>query len=476
MKNHADPINLIARRFIPGLNFAMPQANRYNFNFRPSRFRFGVIASLLVCLFLFTMTNPCLADEAPEQIAEQADVTQPQKPDTQATKKSSEASSSDTKQEEQEEKARPIWLGLRLAAIDGELAKKHGLNDDPKDNIPSQGLLVRNVAKDSPSEKAGLQAGDILLRWNDSALSSLDDLRDVLTDASPGQSVQVESLRLGKVQTLDMTLRARPAKSKLAWQSPNVRGVYVQDEDGKWSLKPLSEVSQAEQVINAQNVAEGHTHTQVWVGATGVASFRVIHEADGQRTEVGPTETGQYEVIRTRQAGEKPGKQVREVYEDAEALKEADPSAYELLSSRRFDVQVSQPAGLTPEQAKDFEAQLRQLQNHLNDLSASGKADPKLQALLRRAMGQLEIQRQAAITGKSIDQLKLELETTKKQIRELQDQNKAAYEFTFDADGRITVVRTKGKDSLTRMFDDEAALEKGWRVAYKRYRELLDEE
>jgi hypothetical protein len=75
------------------------------------------------------------------------------------------------------------------------------------DTIPrEQGLLVEQVMKDSPAEKAGLQPFDILLQYNDQKLFSPEQLTRLVGSDTGSQPVQLTIVRGGKVSTLDVTI------------------------------------------------------------------------------------------------------------------------------------------------------------------------------------------------------------------------------------------------------------------------------
>jgi hypothetical protein len=75
------------------------------------------------------------------------------------------------------------------------------------DTIPrEQGLLVEQVMKDSPAEKAGLQPFDILLQYNDQKLFSPEQLTRLVGSDTGSQPVKLTIVRGGKVSTLDVTI------------------------------------------------------------------------------------------------------------------------------------------------------------------------------------------------------------------------------------------------------------------------------
>ena len=68
------------------------------------------------------------------------------------------------------------------------------------------GVLVTEVSEDSPAGKAGLKAGDVIVKVDDEAISSSDDLIDSLEDYDDGDDVQIEYVRKGKTETVSVTL------------------------------------------------------------------------------------------------------------------------------------------------------------------------------------------------------------------------------------------------------------------------------
>ena len=69
------------------------------------------------------------------------------------------------------------------------------------------GLLVTSVNEDTPAAQAGVKAGDVIVRANDSAVRTSDDLRDVLDRAEEGSEITLGLQREG---------RALDVKTKLA--------------------------------------------------------------------------------------------------------------------------------------------------------------------------------------------------------------------------------------------------------------------
>jgi putative serine protease PepD len=91
----------------------------------------------------------------------------------------------------------------------------HGLlgamvTDQPFDKAStvsfSVGALIKEVTSGGPAEKAGLQAGDVVTKFNDKVILAAGDLTAAVRWEAPGAQSTVEVLRNGKTQTLNVTL------------------------------------------------------------------------------------------------------------------------------------------------------------------------------------------------------------------------------------------------------------------------------
>jgi S1-C subfamily serine protease len=67
-----------------------------------------------------------------------------------------------------------------------------GLLSDAKN-----GLYISGIVEKSPAEKAGLKEGDLLLKANETPLSSTDVLNNLVRD-SQGREISLEIMRAGK--------------------------------------------------------------------------------------------------------------------------------------------------------------------------------------------------------------------------------------------------------------------------------------
>lgn len=69
-----------------------------------------------------------------------------------------------------------------------------------------EGLLVRSVAKNSPAERAGMKAGDVIVRLGDTKVAAWRDLAGALRYARPGRTLAASVVRNRKELPLTLTL------------------------------------------------------------------------------------------------------------------------------------------------------------------------------------------------------------------------------------------------------------------------------
>jgi C-terminal processing protease CtpA/Prc len=94
------------------------------------------------------------------------------------------------------------WLGVYTQEVSAELREAFGLE--------TGGVLVTNVVTGSPAARAGLLKSDVIVTANKKAIEEPSDLTDLITAASPGQSVSLGIVRKGAPKTLSVKLVERP--------------------------------------------------------------------------------------------------------------------------------------------------------------------------------------------------------------------------------------------------------------------------
>ncbi|MFO1088345.1 MAG: Do family serine endopeptidase [Hyphomicrobiales bacterium] len=131
------------------------------------------------------------------------------------------------------------WLGVQIQPITDDIAESVHLKD-------TKGALVADVTADSPALKAGLKAGDAILKLDGTAVKDPSDLSRQVAGIEPGKQVTLTVLRDGAEKDIAVSIGkmpsdkqlaslsgqedSAPAKGKLGLQlqaSPDGRGVAV---------------------------------------------------------------------------------------------------------------------------------------------------------------------------------------------------------------------------------------------------------
>lgn len=96
------------------------------------------------------------------------------------------------------------WLGVRIQPVTEDLAAGFGLPE-------AGGALVVEVTPGSPSARAGVRQGDVILSFNGRPIETPRELSRVVADMDQGDRVTIEIWRGGERQTLTAVIGALPA-------------------------------------------------------------------------------------------------------------------------------------------------------------------------------------------------------------------------------------------------------------------------
>ena len=105
------------------------------------------------------------------------------------------------------------YFGMTAGTVNPNYAMQNGL-------AVSAGVLVNSVEKGAAAEKAGLQAGDVIVKVGDKTISSMTDLNAVKKNYKAGDTAKVVVNRGGKEVELSITFDAAPEQTQTAQQQP----------------------------------------------------------------------------------------------------------------------------------------------------------------------------------------------------------------------------------------------------------------
>ncbi len=96
------------------------------------------------------------------------------------------------------------WLGIAIQEITKELAESFSMKN-------TNGALVAGVEKNGPADKGGLEAGDVITKFDGKAIGVSADLPRAVGATKPGKIAAVEILRKGSVKTLNIGVGEMPS-------------------------------------------------------------------------------------------------------------------------------------------------------------------------------------------------------------------------------------------------------------------------
>lgn len=113
------------------------------------------------------------------------------------------------------------WLGVMIQKITPDLADSFNLDR-------TEGALVGDVIPNSPAEKAGIKRGDVIVKFDNEDVKTMESLPKIVGGTTPGKAVNVEVIRDGKPKTLEVTIAIlKDEEMKVAALDP--MGIQVQD-------------------------------------------------------------------------------------------------------------------------------------------------------------------------------------------------------------------------------------------------------
>lgn len=123
-------------------------------------------------------------------------------------------------------------LGVVIQEVSKELADSLGL-------ARPMGAVVNSVEKGGPAERAGVEAGDVILKFDGKAINSSADLPRLVAATRPGARSTIQLWRKGATRDIQVTVGempdeklagGKPSKSaKPAEQAPNRLGLVVSE-------------------------------------------------------------------------------------------------------------------------------------------------------------------------------------------------------------------------------------------------------
>lgn len=225
------------------------------------------------------------------------------------------------------------WLGVSLGTVPESVAAQLDMADN--------GVMVLNVIADSPADRSGLKAHDIIVSVaGENVEGDVARATEIIRERKPGDAVQVVVLREGQPQTLTIALGARSEMGAAAWKFRLAPGeveehvrthgrMLQKDANGNWVMKDLGELTDLSQLpaqIQAFIPQSGNRTVQVTVN-NGEKNVSVSVERDGTTIDVDQAGDGPINVTRT----DANGAETTATYASRDELAAKDAEAAEIF-------------------------------------------------------------------------------------------------------------------------------------------------
>jgi serine protease Do len=125
------------------------------------------------------------------------------------------------------------WLGVYIQPLDPEMGKELGIKE---------GVSVHEVVPDSPAQKGGLKAGDVIVEVDGTAVKEVTQLQRSISGFKPGQNVKMKVVSYNDKKSRNLSVKIgdvppeeeeAPAKVGQAEEAPDKLGLVVAEAKGK---------------------------------------------------------------------------------------------------------------------------------------------------------------------------------------------------------------------------------------------------
>ncbi len=162
-------------------------------------------------------------------------------------------------------------LGVSVSSLTPQLAEYFGVKE-------GKGVLVREVTKDSPAEKAGVKAGDVIVKVDNREVSSPGDLRSALNAVRDKHQVTLTIVRNRQEQTLKVELPSSsghgtetsaedwltPAADELAELEDEIAQVASREANRQELQKKIRELQRQAHDLQQKLREEALTKQRLW--------------------------------------------------------------------------------------------------------------------------------------------------------------------------------------------------------------------
>jgi serine protease Do len=155
-------------------------------------------------------------------------------------------------------------IGVSIGEVTKDVAESVGL---PK----AAGALVRSVESGSPADKAGIEPGDIVTKFDGKTIEKSTDLQRIVGNTKPGNRSKLELLRLGKTRELSVTVGEFEADATASKRSSPTEPAKPKETAATALGLTVSNLTEAQR---SELKVKGGVHVDAAEGASARAGLR----------------------------------------------------------------------------------------------------------------------------------------------------------------------------------------------------------
>jgi len=143
------------------------------------------------------------------------------------------------------------WLGVKIQSVTEDIAESLGVSENT-------GALVASVSPGGPAEKAGIEAGDVIVTFDGKAITSMRTLPRVVAQTPIGKSVNVDVLRKGQRMSFSVEVGRLSEEGEASAGNDDQQGGTADEPQAgeRWllglKLAPLTDALRAQHGFDAK--------------------------------------------------------------------------------------------------------------------------------------------------------------------------------------------------------------------------------
>jgi len=302
------------------------------------------------------------------------------------------------------------WLGVQIKELTRQLRKE-------LDTKARFGVVVDNVLDNSPAADAGIEPGDVIVRFEGKMIRRVKDLTRAISKKDPDEDVSIEIMRGNDRKKINVTLGERPENQ--GWFSDTPGFKFERSPSTFLGIEILEMDDNLARYFNV-NANEGLLVTAVEkdgpADKSGIESGDVITAIDGKNVHQVDDVS---DILQDHKKGDRLEIQYIRQGDDKTAIVEleSNPNNLGFFRNFRFSPHVRVAPFLAPQLRKQYKEDLQRYREELDEWRNEYRQETKekIEREVQKAMDKKE---------RELKQMKDELEKMKIEMKQMRERIK----------------------------------------------------